>query len=104
MHITSIDLFDYNVGMACAKVRLRCPCISLVLIYLITMLVWHVPKLHLDGHTYHCYYSFDHNVGMACAKVRLRCTCILHVLIYLITMWVWHVPKLDLDVHTYHCY
>ena len=48
MHITCIDLFDHNVGMACAKVRFICSCILLVLIYL------------------------DHNVGMACAKVRLR--------------------------------
>ena len=55
MHITGIDSFDHNVGMACAKVRLRCSCISLVLIYLITMSVWHVPKLDLDVHGYHCY-------------------------------------------------
>ena len=54
-HITCIDLFDHNVGMACAKVRLRCPCISLVLIYLIIMWVWHVPKLDLDVHSYHWY-------------------------------------------------
>ena len=35
MYITCIDLFDHNVGMACAKVRLRFPFMSLVLIYLI---------------------------------------------------------------------
>ena len=106
MHITCIDLFDHNVGMACAKVRLRCPCISLVLIYLITMWVWCVPKLDSDDHAY-CLYNidlFDHNVGMVCAKVRFRCSCISLVLIYLITMRVWHVPKLDLDVHSYHWY
>ena len=34
---TSIDLFDQNMDMACAKVRLRCPCLLLKLIYLITM-------------------------------------------------------------------
>ena len=39
MNITGIDLFDQNVGMACPKVRLRCSCILLVLIYLITMWV-----------------------------------------------------------------
>ena len=55
MDITCIDLFDHNVGMAYAKVRLRCSCISLVLIYLITMWVWHVPKLDSDAHAYHCY-------------------------------------------------
>ena len=80
MHITCFDLFDHNVGMACAKVRLKCSCILLV----------------LD--------LFDHNVGMVCAKVRFRCSCILLVLIYLITMWVWHVPKLDSDVHAYYLY
>ena len=37
MEITSIDLFDLNVGMACANVRFRCLLISLVLIYLIKM-------------------------------------------------------------------
>ena len=55
MYITCIDLFDHNMGMACAKVRLRCTCILLVMIYLITMWVWHVPKLDLDVHSYHCY-------------------------------------------------
>ena len=47
--ITGINLFDHNVvPMACAKVRLRCSCILLVLIYLITMWERHVPKLDLD--------------------------------------------------------
>ena len=55
MEITGIDLFDQNEGIACAKVRLRCSCILLVLIYLITMLVWHVPKLDLDVHAHHWY-------------------------------------------------
>ena len=40
MDITGIDLFDQNVGMACAKVRLRCLWISLVLIYLIKMWIY----------------------------------------------------------------
>ena len=35
MNITGVDLFDLNVGMVCAKVRLRCSWISLILIYLI---------------------------------------------------------------------
>ena len=35
MDITGIDLFDLNVGMVCAKARLRCSWISLILIYLI---------------------------------------------------------------------
>ena len=37
MDITDIDLFDQNVGMTYANVRLRCLWISLVLIYLIKM-------------------------------------------------------------------
>ena len=44
MDITGIDLFDQNVGMACANVRFRCLLISLALIYLIKMWVWHVLK------------------------------------------------------------
>ena len=39
MHITGTDLFDQNVGMTYANVRLRCLWISLVLIYLIKMWV-----------------------------------------------------------------
>ena len=35
MNITGINLFDQFVGMVCAKLRLRCSRISLVLIYLI---------------------------------------------------------------------
>ena len=41
MEITGIDLFDHNEGMACANVRLRYLLISLTLIYLIKMWVWH---------------------------------------------------------------
>ena len=42
IHITGINLFDHNVRMVrCTKVRFRCSFISLVLIYLITMWVWH---------------------------------------------------------------
>ena len=37
MDITDIDLFDQNVDMTYANVRLRCLWISLVLIYLIKM-------------------------------------------------------------------
>ena len=85
LHITCIDLFDHNAGMACAKVKHRCSCISLLLIYLITMWVWHVPKLDSDDHIT-CIDLFDHNVGMVCAKVRHRCPSISLVLIYLITM------------------
>ena len=55
MHITGIDLFYHNVGMACAKVRFRCSCILFVLIYLIAMWVWHVPKLDSDDHAYYLY-------------------------------------------------
>ena len=39
MDITDIDSFDQNIGMKCAKVRLRCSGILLVLIYLIKMWV-----------------------------------------------------------------
>ena len=55
MKIIGIDSFDHNVGMACPNVRLRCSCLSLLLIYLITISVWHVPKLDSDVHAYHCY-------------------------------------------------
>ena len=41
MEITGIDLFDHNVGMACANVRLRRLLISLTLIYFIKMWVCH---------------------------------------------------------------
>ena len=53
MDITDIDLFDLNVGMICANVRLTCPWISVVLIYLIKMWVWHVAKLDSYVHGYH---------------------------------------------------
>ena len=39
MDIIGIDLFDQNVSMTCAEVRLRCLWILLVLIYLIKMFV-----------------------------------------------------------------
>ena len=57
MDITGIDLFDQNVGrsMACAGARLRCSWISLVLIYLIKMWIWHVQRLDTDVHGYHWY-------------------------------------------------
>ena len=45
MDISGIDLFDLNVGMVCDKGTLRCSWISLALIYLIQMWVWHMPKL-----------------------------------------------------------
>ena len=45
MEVTGIDLFDLNVGMACANVRLRCAIISLTLIYLIKIGILHVLKL-----------------------------------------------------------
>ena len=55
MDITSIDLFDQNVGTACANVRLRCLLILLALIYLIKMWVFHMPMLDSDVHKYHQY-------------------------------------------------
>ena len=45
MEITGIDLFDQNVGMTFANARLRYSWISIVLIYLIKMWVWHVSML-----------------------------------------------------------
>ena len=66
MHITCIEFYDHNVGMACAKVRLTCSFISLVLIYLITMWVWHVQKLDSDVQIHITEIDlFDQNVGMA---------------------------------------
>ena len=58
MEITGIDLFDYNVGMACAESSLRCTWILLV------------------------FDLFNQNVGMACANVRFRCLWISLALIY----------------------
>ena len=55
MDITGIDFFDQNVDMACAGARLRCSWISLVLIYLMKMWIWHVLELGLDVHGYHWY-------------------------------------------------
>ena len=55
MNISSIDLFDQNVGTTCANVRLRCLLILLALLYLIKMWVLHVPMLDLDVHKYHQY-------------------------------------------------
>ena len=105
MHITVINLFDHNVGMACAKVRLRCSCISLCINFFDHNVGMTCAKVRLRCSCILLVIDlFDHNVGMACAKVTLRCSFILLVLIYLITMWVWHVLKLHLDVHSYHCY
>ena len=51
MHITGIDLYDLNVGKACAIVRVGCLWMDITVTNL-----------------------FDQNVGMACAKARLRFT------------------------------
>ena len=60
MAITGIDLFDQNICMVCAEVRVTCSWLSLVLIYLIKMEVrWG-------------------------KQVRVRCPWISQVLIYLI--------------------
>ena len=55
MDITGIDFFDQNVDLACAEVRHRSSWISLVLIYLIKMWIWHVLRLDTDVHGYHWY-------------------------------------------------
>ena len=55
MDISGIDLFDQNVGMACAEVRVTCSWASPVLIYLIKMFLRHVLKLDRDVHGYHWY-------------------------------------------------
>ena len=53
MEITGIDLFDLNVGMACANVRRRCLWILIVFIYFIKMWVWHGSMLDSFLHGYH---------------------------------------------------
>ena len=53
MDIIGIDLFDQNVGMVCAKIRFKYSSKSLVLIYLINMWVWNVPKLDSVVHGNH---------------------------------------------------
>ena len=55
MDITGNDLFDQNVDLACAEFRHRSSWISLVLIYLIKMWIWHVLRLDTDVHGYHWY-------------------------------------------------
>ena len=55
IHITVINLFDHNVGMALPKLDSDVQCILLLLIHLITMWVWHVPKLDSDVHAYYLY-------------------------------------------------
>ena len=55
MDVTGIDLFDQNVDLACTEVRHRCSCISLVLIFVIKMWIWHVLRLDRDVHGYHWY-------------------------------------------------
>ena len=55
MAITGIDLFDQNVCMVCAEVRVTCSWLSLVLIYLIKMQVRWAIKLESDVHGYHRY-------------------------------------------------
>ena len=62
------------------KKILRCSLKVQVLIYLIKIWIWHVPKLDLDVNW------------------------IADVLVYLINIWVWHVAKVDSDVHRYHWY
>ena len=48
MEVTGIDLFDLNVGMACAI-------ISLALIYFVKIGILHVLKLDSDVHGNHWY-------------------------------------------------
>ena len=55
MDIIGIVLFDQNVGMVCAEVRLSGTWILLVLIYFIKMWVWHVLKLDSAVHGYFWY-------------------------------------------------
>ena len=75
LEITGIDLFDLNVGMPCANVRLRCAIISLSSIYLIKNRDMACVEIRLR-----CSWIslgidlFDQNVGMACANVRFRCS------------------------------
>ena len=73
IEITDIDLFDLNVGMACANVRLRCLLISLTLIYLIKMWVchdcWTQMFMDITGID-----LFDEIRDMPCVEIRLRCS------------------------------
>ena len=85
MDITGIDLFDHIVDLVCVKVRLRCSWILVLLIYLIKMWAWYVPKLDSDAHGISLIIDlFDQKMSMACSRVGLRCSWISLVLIYLI--------------------
>ena len=48
---TGIDLFDPNVGMACAIIRFKCSWKSLVLIYLIKTLFMACVEVRVSGQT-----------------------------------------------------
>ena len=92
MDITSIDLFDQNVGMACANVRLISSCKSMVLIYLIKMLVWYVPML--DSGVHGCSWM---SLALIYLIKKLQLSRIklvidnLNVPIHLIYLPIWHV-------------
>ena len=73
--ITSIDLFDQNTCMTCAKVGLRHMDITDIDLF-DQKWIWHVPITSID--------LFNQNLGMVCAKATLRCSWISLVLIYLI--------------------
>ena len=55
MDIIGIDLFDQNVGMTYAEIKLRCLWILLVLLDLIKMWMWHILGLGIDVYGYHWY-------------------------------------------------
>ena len=81
--ITSIDLFDQNTCMTCAKVGLRHMDITDIDLF-DQKWIWHVPREGSDYMDITSIDLFNQNVGMACAKATLRCSWISLVLIYLI--------------------
>ena len=93
MDMIGIDLFDQNISSVCAKVRLRCSWISLLLIYLIKM--WVIVcaearvRVYMDITSVD---SFDQNVGMVCVKVRLRYLCRYN------SVWIYLIKMLAIDM------
>ena len=81
--ITSIDLFDQNTRMTCAKVELRHMDITGIDLF-DQIWMWRMPRVGLDYMDITSIDLFNQNVGMVCAKAILRCSWISLVLVYLI--------------------
>ena len=71
--ITDNDLFDQNVGMTCAEVRLRCSWISLVLIYLIKIVAISNPYSKIQPNTVKFPIQIN---GLSNQSMPVLCECV----------------------------